>query len=63
MCKSQGENLDHLLLYCKVVCRLWRVTLNWFEMQWVMPGSVREALQSWTHRSRGDAQGHGALPH
>lgn len=27
MCKSEGEHVDHLLLYCKVANRLWRVAL------------------------------------
>lgn len=50
LCKSRGENVDHLLLHCMVASRLWRVALNWFGMQWVMLGTVKEALQSWTHR-------------
>lgn len=45
MCKSAGENIDHLLLHRKVANRLWWVILNLFRMQWVMPGTVKEALQ------------------
>lgn len=50
MCESAGVNVGHLLLHCKVANWLWRVVPNLFRMQWVMPDTVKEALQIWTHR-------------
>nr|XP_016514716.1 PREDICTED: uncharacterized protein LOC107831463 [Nicotiana tabacum] len=50
--KSSGENADHLLLHCQVATRLWRMALNLFGLEWVMSGTVKEALLSWAH-SRG----------
>ncbi|WMV11633.1 hypothetical protein MTR67_005018 [Solanum verrucosum] len=39
------------LLHFKVANWLWRVALKMFGMQWVMPDIVKEALQSWSHRT------------
>ena len=47
MCKSSGEEVDHLLLHCPVSSALWRAILNLFGIQWVMPSTVKEMLYSW----------------
>nr|XP_009771141.1 PREDICTED: uncharacterized protein LOC104221718 [Nicotiana sylvestris] len=44
MCKSSGEEVDHLLLHCPVSSALWRAILNLFGVQWVMPSSAKEML-------------------
>ncbi|MCD7468514.1 hypothetical protein HAX54_006834, partial [Datura stramonium] len=43
-----GEDVDHLLLHCKVVKRLWQVILKLFGKQRVIPNTDKEALQNWT---------------
>lgn len=57
MCKCEGEIIDHLLLHCKVSSQLWRVALNWFGRQWVMPGTAKEVckvgLLKWEREARG----------
>lgn len=45
MCKREGELVDHLLLHCKVSSQLWRVALNWFGGQWVVPGTEKEVCE------------------
>lgn len=47
MCKCTGEEVDHFLLHCSVSSGLWRVILNFFGIQWVMPSTVRDMLHSW----------------
>lgn len=52
MCKCSSGIVDHLLLHCKVVSSLWRVALNCFEIQWVIPGKIRDVLHSCTFEMR-----------
>lgn len=33
MCKSSGEDVDHLSLHCQIANWLWRLVLNLFGMQ------------------------------
>lgn len=44
MCKDLGEDVDHLLLHCWFVSRLW---FTWFGVQWVMPSTVKLMMFSW----------------
>lgn len=37
MHKKAGETVDHLLLHCKYVSKLWSLILCLFVVQWVMP--------------------------
>jgi hypothetical protein len=47
MCKSSGESIDHLFLHCMVATELWRTILQMFEVEWIMPRSVKDMLGSW----------------
>lgn len=52
MCKCSGEEVDHLLLHGTVASGLWRVVLNFFGVQWVMPRTVKDMLHSRASRRR-----------
>lgn len=41
MCKSNGENVNHLLLHCSVAQELWMLVFALFGISWVMPRDVR----------------------
>lgn len=45
-CKTCGESIDHLFLYCKVATELWSALLQLFGVEWVMPQTVSELLGS-----------------
>jgi hypothetical protein len=47
LCKKSGESIDHLLLHCEVVQALWSYVLTLFGVEWVMPRTVLELLNSW----------------
>lgn len=47
MCRCSGDDVNPLLLHCKVATNLWSVVLRWCGVQWLMSGTVMEALQSW----------------
>lgn len=51
MCKCSSEEVDRLLVCCKVVS-LWRMVLNCSATQWVMPDTVRDVLHIWVGTSR-----------
>jgi hypothetical protein len=46
MCKIPGESIDHLFLHCMVATELWRMILQMFGVEWVMPRSVKDMLGS-----------------
>jgi hypothetical protein len=37
MCRSAGETVDHLFLYCRVVRELWSFVFRSFGIDWVLP--------------------------
>ena len=47
MCKSNGESVDHLLLYCPIVYGLWSMVFTLFGIHWAMPKTVVELLACW----------------
>ena len=47
MCRSNGETVDHLLLHCGKVYRLWSLVFRSFGFFWVLPRSVADALFGW----------------
>jgi hypothetical protein len=47
LCKKSGESIDHLLLHCEVARDLWSYVLILFGVEWVMPRTVLELLNSW----------------
>jgi len=47
MCRSNGELVDHLLLYCDVVHALWVDIFYISRIHWVMPSSIVTLLVYW----------------
>jgi len=47
LCKKSGESIDHLLLHCEITRDLWSYILTLFGVEWVIPRSVLELLNSW----------------
>ena len=47
MCKSNGESVDHLLLHCPIVYKLWSMVFTLFGIHWAMPKIVVELLACW----------------
>ena len=47
MCKSNGESVDHLLLHCSIVYKLWSMVFTLFDIHWAMPKTVVELLACW----------------
>ena len=47
MCHSNGETVDHLLLHCGKVYRLWSLVFRSFGFSWVLPRSVADTLFGW----------------
>jgi hypothetical protein len=47
LCKKSGEFIDHLLLHCEIARNLWSYILILFGVEWVMPQTVLELLNSW----------------
>jgi hypothetical protein len=47
MCKHSGESIDHLLLHSEVAIKLWNMVCQMFGITWVMPGRMKECLESW----------------
>jgi len=49
-CHKHTENVNHLLLHCPAASDLWNMFCCFFGLSWVMPFSVRDALESWSSR-------------
>ena len=57
MCKHNWENVDHLLLHCRLAREIWSMVfallgLQWvvfalFGLQWVMPHTVLDRFMGW----------------
>lgn len=52
ICKESGEDVNHLLLHCRMASYLWGQILSWFGIEWVMSGTVKETMFSWAFRRR-----------
>ena len=46
-CKSEDESVDHVLISCQLVWKVWGGLLQWWGVLWVVPGSVVCLLQWW----------------
>ncbi|XP_028095341.1 uncharacterized protein LOC114295307 [Camellia sinensis] len=46
-CSAEVESINHVLLLCPLVWKLWSKMVNWWEIKWVTPGSVDVLLQWW----------------
>lgn len=47
-CKSELESLNHVLLHCSMIWRIWANIVHWWNFSWVIPGSVEELLHWWS---------------
>ena len=47
MCRHCGEMVDHLLLHCEMVHRLWNFALITFGLSWVTPRLIPDLLFGW----------------
>ena len=47
ICKSNGEQVDHLLLYCPIAFKLRSMVLTLFGIYWVMLKTMVELLACW----------------
>ena len=47
LCCSEGETVDHLLLYCPISYVLWSFLFRSFHVAWVIPRSVKDLLFGW----------------
>ena len=47
MCRCEGEIVDHLLLHCHVVQKLWNYVFGAFHIHWVMPWRVVDLFLGW----------------
>ncbi|XP_028104944.1 uncharacterized protein LOC114303962 [Camellia sinensis] len=47
LCKTEEESLNHLLLSCPVVWKLWSDMVKWWDLVWVVPGTVEGLLHWW----------------
>ncbi|KAL7229688.1 hypothetical protein ACSBR2_008238 [Camellia fascicularis] len=47
LCNCEGESLNHVMLWCPVVWRLWSNIFKWWGFQGVMPGSIKGLLCLW----------------
>ncbi|XP_028051231.1 uncharacterized protein LOC114255885 [Camellia sinensis] len=47
-CKAEVETINHVLLLCPLVWKLWSELISWWEVQWVTPRSVVVLLDWWS---------------
>jgi hypothetical protein len=47
MCRCEGETVDHLLLHCNAVQKLWNFVFDSFHNHWVLPRRVVDLLFGW----------------
>jgi hypothetical protein len=47
MCCCDGETVDHLLLHCSAVQKLWNYVFLTFRVHWVLPRQVADLLFGW----------------
>uniref|UniRef100_A0A2N9IJZ1 Reverse transcriptase domain-containing protein n=1 Tax=Fagus sylvatica TaxID=28930 RepID=A0A2N9IJZ1_FAGSY len=47
MCCCDGETVDHLLLHCSAVQKLWNYVFLTFRVHWVVPRQVADLLFGW----------------
>ena len=47
LCHLEEESTDHILLHCELARSLWNLLFSLFEVLWVLPFLVREALLGW----------------
>lgn len=46
-CRENVDTTNHILLHCPLVWRMWSELLDWWNLSWVIPGSVGDLLEWW----------------
>lgn len=47
-CNTDLETLDHVLIGCPLIWKVWSHLMNWWGIHWAIPGSVVGLLDWWT---------------
>ena len=47
MCLVDEENVDHLLVNCRVAMTIWRSVMKRFNYSWVFPRSISQLFEAW----------------
>ncbi|XP_028100422.1 uncharacterized protein LOC114299794 [Camellia sinensis] len=47
LCRIEEETINHLTLSCPVVWNLWSDMVKWWDLVWVLPGSIEALLHWW----------------
>ncbi|XP_028064362.1 uncharacterized protein LOC114267521 [Camellia sinensis] len=47
LCRNDAETVNHVLLWCPFVWQVWSTVLNWWGIQWAVPGNVEGLLHWW----------------
>lgn len=40
--------MNHVMLHCHLIWRVWSEIVNWWNLSWCIPGSVEDLLQWWS---------------
>ncbi|KAL7170609.1 hypothetical protein ACSBR2_035481 [Camellia fascicularis] len=41
LCKAEEKTVNHVLLFCPLVWKVWTDILKWWDLVWVLPGQLR----------------------
>lgn len=44
-CRNEVESINHILLHCHLVWKLWSEILDWWNLSWAIPGSIGGLLE------------------
>lgn len=47
-CKSEVDSMNHVLLHCHMIWRVWSVIVKWWNLNWVIPSSMEAILHWWS---------------
>lgn len=46
-CQQDNESIDHIMLHCPFVWKIWSATAEWWGFQWAIPRSIDDLLLCW----------------
>ncbi|XP_028068482.1 uncharacterized protein LOC114271065 [Camellia sinensis] len=55
-CKLEDESVEHVLISCPLVWKVWAGLLQWWGVLWVVPGSMECLLQWWARNNFSKAE-------
>lgn len=50
-CQKESKSVNHVLLHCPLIWRVWSRIIRWWDMWWVIPGSIEALLHWWAGAS------------